>query len=68
MLMIRPRRAFIIGLVATAADAVATEAQTTEAQTAINAIVAALPAELGGMIVAFLTGAAGLMTAVGGLF
>ena len=59
---------FIIGLVAEAVNAVATKAQLTESQQAINAIVAQMPAELGGMIVAFLGGMSGLITAVAGLF
>ena len=59
---------FIIGLVAVAIDALATEAQTVTAQNTINAVVDQLPGELGGMVVDLLTGMAGLMTAVGGLF
>ena len=59
---------FIFGLVATAADALKNGASYSQGQAAIGQIVATLPGDIGTMLVGFLTGAAGLMTAVGGLF
>jgi hypothetical protein len=62
---------FIIGLVAKATTAMMTnlsaEAQSTPSQLAINTVVQQLPGELGGMIVDFLNGMAGLVTALSGL-
>jgi hypothetical protein len=59
---------FIFGLVAVVGGALANAASYSQGQAAIGQIVATLPTDLGTMLVGFLNGAAGLMTAVGGLF
>jgi hypothetical protein len=60
--------AFVAGLVGKVGSNIAGETNSVAGQAAVAQIIATMPGDIGVMIVGLLTGMAGLMTAVGGLF